>query len=154
MIIVDGMLGKLAKWLRLLGFDVYYDPYINDEELLRITKEKKGILLTCDEELSYKAYKNEVKVLLLKKGEKVSLLKEVLKYLNVDLKQLNIGSRCMLCNSLLIKVDKENVKDLYQKVLERNSEIFYCEKCKKYYWHGSHWKNIEKDLKKIGIIIN
>ncbi len=150
--VVDGMHGKVAKWLRLLGFDVFYSATINDEELIELTQKNKAILITSDEELYYKAVKLNLQAMLLKIKKKNQMLKEILKALNISYNDINIGSRCMICNALLVKIEKDKVINILpQNIIERNSEFWYCEKCNKYYWYGSHWKNIEKEIKQIFI---
>jgi Uncharacterized conserved protein len=149
-IIVDGMLGNIAKWLRLLGFDVFYEPNIDDDYLLKLTKELQGVLVTRDEQLSYKAIRNDVEVILIKKERKIETIKQILNILNVKTDQLEIGSRCIECNNKLIFVDKKELQEkLPRRIIENNDEFWMCSNCKKIYWHGSHWKNIESELKEI-----
>ncbi|MFZ8849999.1 MAG: Mut7-C RNAse domain-containing protein [Thermoproteota archaeon] len=154
--VVDGMHGKVAKWLRLLGFDVFYSATISDEELIDVTQKNRAILITSDEELYYRAIKLNLQAFLLKvKRKKLLLLNEILKTLNISYDELNIGSRCIICNTQLVKIEKEKVVNILpKKAIEKNSEFWYCEKCNKYYWYGSHWKNIEKELKQILNYVN
>jgi Uncharacterized conserved protein len=102
--------------------------------------------------LYYKAVKLNLQAMLLKIKKKNQMLKEILKALNISYNDINIGSRCMICNALLVKIEKDKVINILpQNIIERNSEFWYCEKCNKYYWYGSHWKNIEKEIKQIFI---
>ncbi len=150
-IIVDGMLGDLAKWLRLLGIDTRYERNMEDEVLLEEALKENAILITGDEELSYKASKRNIKVILIKKNKtRKELLKQLLKELKLDENEINIGSRCILCNSILKSVDKAfAIKYVPKKVGSMHSEFWYCENCNKIYWYGSHWKKIEMDLDEI-----
>lgn len=149
-IFVDGMLGNIAKWLRLLGFDVFYVADINDEELLELTKKEKGILITKDEALSYKAVKQDIQVIFVKNGPKNNTIKHILAQLKIDANDLRIGSRCIECNTELEMAYKSELENKIPKgILERNNEFWICRNCGKIYWHGSHWKNIERELKEI-----
>jgi len=150
-LIVDGMLGNIAKWLRLLGIDVQYERNMDDEELIQMALKNDAILITGDEELSFKAFKRKIKVIYIQnKIPKEIAIKKILKELNLRKEDLNIGSRCIVCNNLLKQVNKENITDkIPSKVLESNEEFWYCDKCKKLYWYGSHWKNIEKELEEL-----
>ena len=62
--VVDGMLGKLARWLRMLGHEVDYDPGLNDSSLLDLTERKGAVLLTRDEELHNRAEARHVRAIL------------------------------------------------------------------------------------------
>jgi Uncharacterized conserved protein len=149
-IFVDGMLGNIAKWLRLLGLDVFYVSNIDDDELLKLAKGEKGVLITKDEELSYKAVKEDTEVILVKGNHKIDTIKYILEQLKINTDELKIGSRCMECNTPLSSIDKSEINSkLPKRILESNDEFWICKKCDKIYWHGSHWRNIERELKKI-----
>lgn len=147
-LLVDGMLGDLAKWLRLLGLDTLYEAELDDKELINLAKKENAILITGDEELSFKAKKEEIKVIFVKHQKKrKELIKEVLSELKISIEELDVGSRCMLCNTLLEKVDEKFASNKLGKVSKEIREFWYCPRCDKVYWYGSHWKNIEKELK-------
>ncbi len=150
-IIVDGMLGDLAKWLRLLGIDTRYERNMDDEALIEEVLKENAILITSDEELSYKALKRNIKVILMKKKKtRKEMIKQLLKELKIDKNEINIGSRCMVCNNVLKIVEKDFATEyLPEGIKNRYTEFWYCEKCKKLYWYGSHWLNIEKELNEI-----
>jgi len=152
-IIVDGMLGNVAKWLRLLGIDTYYERDLEDDKLIELASKYNAILITGDEELSFKAFRKNIKVILLKnKLTKKSMIKKVLSELNINKNNLEIGSRCIRCNNLLKPIDKNLIlisNKLPKKIIENNDEFWYCDKCDKIYWYGSHWRNIEKELNEI-----
>jgi len=152
-IIVDGMLGNVAKWLRLLGIDTYYERDLEDDKLIELASKYNAILVTGDEELSFKAFRKNIKVILLKnKLTKKSMIKKVLSELNINKNNLEIGSRCIRCNNLLKPIDKNLIlisNKLPKKIIENNDEFWYCDKCDKIYWYGSHWRNIEKELNEI-----
>ncbi|HLI46242.1 MAG TPA: Mut7-C RNAse domain-containing protein [Geobacterales bacterium] len=148
-IVVDGMLGNIAKWLRLLGIDVHYERNMDDDKLLELALKENAILITGDEELSYKAFRRRIKAIYIRsKLPKAIAIKQILAELNLKKDDLKIGSRCIACNNLLKPIKKETlIGKIPDKVLEFNHEFWYCERCDKIYWYGSHWRNIEKELK-------
>ena len=149
--ICDRMLGTLAKWLRIFGFDTYYaNSKIDDAELLEIAKKENRILLTRDKELIYAGRRENLKIIKIKTTDLDEQLQLVLQ--NVKINKTNFLSRCILCNTLLDGIKKEEVKtSVPKKVFENNEKFWFCTKCNKYYWIGSHY---DKMLKKIGEIEN
>ncbi len=143
--IVDSMLGSLAKYLRFMGYDTYYvKSNVKDDEILEICKRENRILITRDYELSKKC-DNSIYIDDIKLDKQIKFL---IKKLNLNFD--NALSRCSLCNTELIKIDKENVKDLVPiNVYNSINEFYYCTNCKKVYWFGSHTKNIIKRLEEI-----
>lgn len=149
------MLGKLATWLRLFGYDTLYAGDLDiegDEDSFLINEFRDRILLTRDKEL-YKRAKGLRPVFLIKSDR----LKEQLK----ELKALGIKyelkmDRCSLCNSPLRKPSDEEALEFMRREgikedLKEKFELWYCEKCKKLYWMGGHWRNMKKFLKEHGL---
>ena len=143
----DQMLGTLAKWLRIYGFDTYFADYeISDDELLKISKKEKRILLTKDKMLIEKAKKQKLKVIKINSTKLDDQLKEVLKDAKIN-KKLFL-TRCLICNNPLAEIKKESVKGkVPKKVFENNQEFYYCNKCNKIYWKGTHYDKMKKDIK-------
>jgi len=159
--IADSMLGRLARWLRLLGQDTLYYPHIEDRLLLRIAREEDRILLTRDTRLiKFRGLKN---YLLLSENDTFDQLKKVLISFNLhpfdsgrdgvnrrDRFQTCLYSRCSLCNSILEKVKKEQAKDHVPEYVYLTIKIFKkCPKCSKFYWEGTHRERMRKKLKEI-----
>jgi len=157
--IVDEMLGKLTRWLRILGFYVIwagelrgsYDEDIDNKIITRALKDDL-IIITRDKELLRKAKRYDIKVIYVKNSSLIDKIKSVLDAINYDIELIsNVNpARCPVCNGLLIKVDKD---EIYDKIPPRTREIYdefwLCRKCGKIYWKGSHWKNISKTIKKL-----
>jgi uncharacterized protein with PIN domain len=136
------MLGTLAKWLRLLGFDVIDPGPVSDGEIREIAAKEGRVLLTRDKELS-----GTKKVQALYVGSVD--LEEQLRFTisELDLKATDPMSRCSLCNSTVEKVDKSSVEGKVPNgVFERQEDFWYCSECSKYYWQGSHWDKIIKTI--------
>ena len=141
--IADGMLGKLARWLRVMGHDVLYDVDLEDDEIMASSENR--IILTRDVEF----YKK------LKKGGKSAIfieatdIKGQLSQLNsegVSLRDTPVGARCPLCNGALEDIEREKIKE---SVPVGVPEFFVCSECRKIYWEGLHWKNIKETIKDV-----
>ncbi len=147
--IADGMLGKLARWLRLAGHDVTYigdlklAPEEQDDALIQMAKPEKRILLTCDLALHRRARRAGVMSTYIKSDDVVSQLAEISKRSGRKIKIVPENSRCPLCNGSLKSAEKQEVKGLVpETVLEAQREFWQCVRCKKIYWKGKHWKTI------------
>jgi hypothetical protein len=139
--VVDSMLGKLAKWLRILGFDSIYARRMEDRELITLAFREKRILLTRDRRLSRNWI---VKTVLVRSEFVEEQLCEVIKRLGLDMEK-GLLSRCPLCNLPLIEIQKEEVKGRVPRfVYQTYNEFWRCDGCGRYYWEGTHWENIRK----------
>ena len=149
--IADEMNGDLAKWLRIIGFDcLYYVGNDLDEKLLGIADQEKRILLTTDRELYRKAIRRNIQAIYTSGEGLKDRLRKIFSILNLEKYIHKVKYRCPVCNHVLIK--KESAKlDLPEYIKERNPVVYYCPHCKKYYWKGTHWKNIRKVYRELGI---
>jgi uncharacterized protein with PIN domain len=145
--IADGMLGKLTRWLRMLGQDVKYSNKSKDTKLIATAEKEHRILLTRDLELYKRASAKNVDAFYVEgqtEAEKLAELAARFGFsLNIDLNR----SRCPKCNTKIQSTSKEK---LAEKV-EKNTFIYYkefwtCPKCGSVYWQGAHWKGIRKTL--------
>jgi len=145
----DRMLGTLAKWLRIYGFDTFYaNSETNDDELLRITKKENRTLITRDIELIYRAKRENLIVIEVKTTDLDEQLKLVLKHVKVD--KNTFLSRCTLCNTAIHAIKKDEVKNkVPKKVFENNNKFWFCKKCDKIYWMGSHYEKMKDKIKKL-----
>lgn len=139
----DEMLGTLAKWLRILGYDTEYAKDMRDEDIIEMAKKEDRIILTRDKGLYSKA-QNAVYIENRKLEEQI---KKVIDVCKLEIKEDMILTRCTVCNTKVIEVDKDKIRD---KIPEHN-KFWMCPKCNRIYWIGSHWKNMEKTIKSIGI---
>jgi hypothetical protein len=146
--IADHMLGRLATWLRLLGFDVLYMKNRSNDELLKIAERDSRILLTRDKKLGSKA-----NVLIVKSIFLDSQLEQVVK--DLELKIVNPFSRCSVCNSEIVEVkDKNTIESLVpRRIYKEHKQFWFCNSCNKVYWQGSHWAKIMDKVKWLGSLI-
>ncbi|MFA4967141.1 MAG: Mut7-C RNAse domain-containing protein [Candidatus Margulisiibacteriota bacterium] len=142
--IVDDMLGKLAKRLRLMGFDASYPKTSTDSFLTKKSKEEDRILITRDTELTKVQGVNAVLIHSTKLDEQ---LKELAAALKLKINPEKLVPRCTICNRELKKIEKEKIKDKIPSLVRKLfHEFTYCSKCKKIYWKGSHFERMLKDL--------
>jgi len=146
--IADSMLGKLARWLRLMGFDTLYYPSIPDEDLVKKAKEEGRVILTKDNELACRN-KGE-NLLFLSSSDPYEQLKIVIRTLNLNPWE-GLFSRCVYCNKIVKKVnDNSKIKNLVPSYAYRNSSSFYqCPECGRLYWEGSHHNKIREKIKSL-----
>ncbi len=133
-------LGKLARWLRILGFDTLY--YTEDKLGTLIIEALRGdrIIVTRRREKIDDLQKRTVVV---SANEIQEQLRQVIRQLQLPLDKDKMFSRCVLCNTLLRPADKHTVREkvpLY--VFATQEEFMVCPECGKVYWPGSHWGKI------------
>lgn len=144
-LLLDGMLGRLAKWLRLLGYDTVYFPDLDDNELVRLARAEGRILLTRDRELTHRRGLN---CLLVENDELEEQLQQVISDLHLDIEQP--FSRCPVCNTPLQEVEKPSVKDRVPPYIFRTKEHFsLCPECDQIYWRGTHWAKMREKIARI-----
>ena len=142
--LVDHMLGKLAKYLRFLGYDTYYPKNrMSDDDLIKIAKDEGRIIITRDKELARRSGGFYVP-----SENYLEQLKMVIERYN--LKDDMMLTRCSICNEILVPVNKERVKDkIPPYVYEHQNEFYICPKCGRVYWWGTHTERIERTIRNI-----
>jgi uncharacterized protein with PIN domain len=141
------MLGKLARKLRILGFDTLYYSQISEEEVLE--KSEGRILLTRDKELYRVASSKGFEVYYVDHDDWREQLRKVLIDFNL-IHSIKPFTRCVECNAVLVRVNPEEVKGkVPEYVYKTSSEFRMCPNCKKIYWKGTHLDWIAKDMEKL-----
>lgn len=146
--VVDAHLGKLARYLRLLGFDTLFENDCGDAALVRAVEAEHRILLTRDRALlmrrgvTHGCYIRAVRPL------------EQLGYLirRLDLYRcFRPFTRCMLCNGPLVGVAKQEVEEAIPPRVRAVQEKFWrCEGCGQVYWRGSHYERLHRLVRELG----
>ena len=140
-------LGRLAKWLRILGFDADYFNQDNISSLIIQALRDNRVILTRNHRLPKSLGLKITTVQAERIKEQVA---EVLKALQIKLSSDRMFTRCILCNEELVSVDKEKVKDRVPEYVFKTQENFVsCPKCNRVYWQGTHWGNVSQTLKEI-----
>ena len=142
--IADTMLGTLAKWLRVLGFDTVYAKELDDGEILDMAIGEGRIILSRDRVLC---------------GRKADSLYLVTTDLDEQIAQVvlayppvgsDVLSRCLDCNSVLKKMTRTEASGkVSEPILARHNDFWTCENCGKYYWRGTHWRAMSKKAESI-----
>ncbi|MBN2009701.1 Mut7-C RNAse domain-containing protein [candidate division KSB1 bacterium] len=145
--IVDVMLGRLAKWLRILGYDTLYDSSYTDERLFFIAHLEKRILLTRDTALANRispAYCHFIHSQAVQEQ-----VRDIVTTYQLDW-QSHLFTRCTLCNTLTEPIPREHVRSRVPDfVWETTTQFVYCPTCDKIYWPGSHIKQVRVALAKL-----
>lgn len=140
-------LGRLAKWLRILGFDTEYFREEKISSLIITALRDNRIIITRNRRLSEK---QPAKALYIKSEHIREQIEEVLKALNLRPDERAMFSRCTVCNVELRPMEKEKVKvKVPEYVFKTQNEFYTCLNCKRIYWQGTHWGNVKKTLEEI-----
>jgi uncharacterized protein len=140
------MLGTLAKWLRILGYDTLFDPVLTDHQLVRLARAEDRILLTRDREL---ALRGGVQTLLVASEQLDDQVRQVM--VDLDLEIDRSFSRCPVCNGLLEAIDREAARSRVPAYVAQIHDTFHhCPSCQRVYWRGTHWQRIAEHLAQFG----
>ena len=142
--VADRMIGRLARMLRLLGYDTLYQPELKPAALAELAQREDRIILTRgDTRLRFPGATNVFSV---KSEYPAEQLREVVAQFSLDPKS-GLWTRCTVCNGCISPVEKEAVRNLVKpKVYDVYSEFYRCAGCGRVYWHGSHVERILKNL--------
>ena len=132
-LLCDHMLGTLAKWLRLFGYDTFYPSNdYSDDELIDIALKEKRILITRDKELIQRAKRLKIELVEIKTTNLDEQLSIVLEKIKIN-KEF-ILTRCSICNSILTKISKKDVKSkVPERIFNNHKKFLICLKCDKIY---------------------
>jgi uncharacterized protein len=142
--LVDAMLGRLGRWLRVLGFDAAYHPSLSDRELVLLAARESRILLTRDRHLV--EHLRPTDALLLRSQVPLEQLREV-----VDGRSLrapdSLFTRCLVCNTELEAVEPEDAARLLpERARDLPGPVRRCPTCLRVYWPGSHARRMREAL--------
>ena len=141
------MLGKLTRWLRILGHNVKYSNKLDDNQLLTIAKKERRILLTRDLELYQQATAKGINAFYLEGTDEAERLAQLAKRFGIKLEVDMTTSRCPKCNTRVKPIEKEKIADKIEKsTFTYYNEFWQCPKCEQIYWQGAHWTRIRKTL--------
>ena len=144
--IADAMLGSLARWLRIMGYDVLYSRSYTDGQILSIAEKTGRIILTRDRGLYSRARRRGVPAVYVSTDTIEERLAELIVKAGLRLRLDPSRSRCPECNAPLVVVrDKEKVRDRVPPGALKTYDVFYvCPRCGRVYWEGGHWRNIRR----------
>ncbi len=149
--VTDATLGKLAKWLRLLGYDTRVFPREAGRELLRLAQAEGRIVLTKRADIRERQFAGIV--LLLKQNDVALQLKEVIEKCSLKIEKNKMFGMCLKCNCALEPVEATEVRELVPIYVFEHCQAFNrCPVCRGIFWEGTHQRNSLQFLQKHGII--
>jgi uncharacterized protein with PIN domain len=143
----DAMLGRLGRWLRVLGFDTSYDAALADAALVRLANEEARILLTRDRHLLREL--RPLRAHEVRQDDPLDQLRELVAALDLSA-PAELFTRCMLCNSVLSPPLEEHdwAPLLPPDLIEIQGPVRRCPACGRVYWHGSHVRRMHEALRR------
>lgn len=140
----DDMVRRLARLLRTIGYDVRYEPSIQDNELAEVARSESRIILTRD--TSFAGRFPSVPIMVFDEDNPWLQFREVVRRYNLDVEKY-LFTRCTLCNGEIAPIAKQDAAGLVPaKTYEVVDEYYRCSLCRKIYWEGSHTRRIRESL--------
>jgi len=149
--IVDNNVGKLAKWLRIMGYDTVFFTGIDDSRMVAKALAEGRVILTRDTGIMKRGLvtSGRLKAILISSEEPEKQMRQVIKTLNLDC-QFRPFALCLECNQPLVEKNKEQVKDRVPPyVFKTQSQYMECPACHRIYWRGTHWQAMTRELEKL-----
>jgi hypothetical protein len=149
--LVDRMLGKLAKTLRMLGYDTIYYQGNDAYQMIQLARREGRMILTRSTKLVPK--RPEDRILRVTEDKPLLQLRELIQKGYVSLEGENLLSRCLLCNVLLDEILREDVEGKVPDfILYQQKEFSRCPQCRRIYWQGTHEKSMRKKLDELLLV--
>ena len=143
--IADRMLGKLAKGLRMLGYDTLYYQEEDLHHLIHLARQEARMILTRNTKLFPK--RQEDQIFRVKEDHPTFQLKELIRAGYIKLNEEILFSRCLLCNAFLDEIQRGEAEGRVPDfILYQQKEFFQCPQCQRIYWKGSHQGNMQRKI--------
>ncbi len=143
---VDRMLGRLAKWLRIIGCDAIYGRHLTGYGLIRAARAENRLILTRDRRLKQK---QPPPFLLIESDHYRDQLRQVLRYCDLELGE-KVFSRCVECNAVLRSCSREMIESRVPPyVYSSQQEFFSCPSCRRIYWPATHRQKMLEELRNL-----
>ncbi len=149
--IVDHNVGKLVKWLRMLGFDTAFFTGEDDWIMVIAALREDRILLTKDTGVMKRGVvsRGRVKAVFIKSDDSYEQIRQVIEALEIR-NYPGLFCRCMECNTLLEERTVEQVRErVPPRVLKTQTEYRECPSCRRVYWKGTHWQAMNRKMAEI-----
>jgi uncharacterized protein with PIN domain len=143
--VADRTLGKLAKKLRVLGFDAVYWRGGKLDEAAKAAAAEGRVLLTRSRRIQGKA--EGLQVVVVEADDPKEQIHQVLSTLELQPEAVNFFSRCLMCNEALAPIAKEEVEGKVPDFIYRSYDSFHiCPRCHRLYWPGTHFQRMKKEI--------
>lgn len=149
--IVDHNVGKLARWLRLMGYDARFFDGDNDSDMITIALAEDRVVLTRDTEIIKRRVitSGRLKAILIDSDNPEQQICQVIKSLNLD-RKYHPFTRCLECTQLLDKRSKLEIENRVPPyVYKTQNQYMECPNCHRIYWRGTHWQAMIAKLDKL-----
>jgi len=145
--VADVMLGRLAKWLRIAGFDVLYSNRFADDELVALSASEDRILLSRDTRL---LVRRVVKRFIFLESEQIQAqIRQVFEVTGTHTLP-GVLTRCLSCNDVLLETPRERVRERVPPfVFATQVQFKTCPRCSRIYWAGTHRQSVVRILGKL-----
>jgi uncharacterized protein with PIN domain len=146
--VADNNVGKLARWLRLIGYDTLFFEQKDDAQMIKIALGGDRVILTKDAQFTKRRLvaNGTLKTIHIEQDDPRLQVQEVVRTLKLD-HHFKPFSLCLECNRVLVARDKEEVKNLVpDRVFETQTQYTQCPACHRIYWPGTHWEAMGKEL--------
>src|SRR4030066_165722 len=148
--IVDNNVGKLAKWLRIMGYDALVFKEEDDGKMVKVALAQNRVVLTKDTQIMTRrlVVSGRLKAILIEDDEPNAQLRQIADILGLDY-QFRPFSICLECNQSLVERNKNEVRDLVPSHVFKTQNLYMeCPSCHRIYWRGTHWqaKNPELEM--------
>ena len=150
--IVDNNVGKLAKLLRIMGYDTLFFNGSNDSRMVAIALDEGRVILTKDTQLMKRGVitKGRLKAILIQSDQPERQMQQVVDSFHLDCR-FKPFSVCLECSQPLVEKSKEQVKGLVPPfVFKTQNQFMECPGCHRIYWRGTHWQRMREKLNKFG----
>ncbi|MCX6000250.1 MAG: Mut7-C RNAse domain-containing protein [Chloroflexi bacterium] len=150
--IADSNVGKLARWLRMMGYDALFCRHIDDSDLVRVALEQGRVILTRDAGLMKRRAiaSGQLKAILTRSDNPKEQLRQVLVELKLE-SRFRQFTRCLECNQRLAVRSREEIEDSVPPyVFRTQAQYMQCPSCLRVYWQGSHWQRMREELDRLG----
>ena len=144
--IADVMLGKLSKWLRIIGYDTLYYRDAEDDKLVTLAINENRHILTRKNSLkNRKDIKNQL--LFIIENNPTKQLQEVIYHYHLKYQPHKVFTLCLICNQKLEEIPSEIAKDRVPDYVANTQKSFsICPNCKRIFWKGTHYENMLKRI--------
>jgi hypothetical protein len=149
--IADSNVGKLARWLRMIGYDTLLFKEKNDSKMVEIALKEGRVILTKDTQIMKRRLVTDGKLqtIFIKHDDPKTQLQQTVKALNLNY-HFRPFSLCLECNQALIPRSKDKVQSLVPAyVLQTQKQYMECPSCHRIYWQGTHWQAMVKELENL-----
>jgi uncharacterized protein with PIN domain len=146
--IVDANAGKLARWLRMMGYDTLFFNGSDDGSMVKLALAQGRTVITRDTEFMKRRAisSGRVRALLVSGDDPAAQMRAAITALGLD-KDYRPFTRCLECNAELSRKDKNEVTgSVPKKVYSLQEQYMQCPACRRIYWRGTHWAAMKKKL--------